>query len=333
MEASPSPFTLVSPRRAMRWLVSVAVIVGSIGFILFFVYRSFNAPPTSFPVNTPITIESGSSISQIVATLKQHNVVKSELLLYILLLTAYTPQDIKASTYVFDQPYNTRTIAHKLATGDYTSNLVRITHREGERVTELATVVATAIPTIATSTFIDVAISQEGYLFPETYFVPPHFTANDIVTTLHANYETFIVPYRDDIASSTLTESELITLASIVEREANSTTSMGMVAGILRNRLDLGMPLQADASIEYILDKPLNELVPSDLEIDSPYNTYLYRGLPPTPIGNPGADAILATLFPTTSPYLFYITGNDGNFYYAETYAEHQRNIARYLMN
>ena len=91
------------------------------------------------------------------------------------------------------------------------------------------------------------------------------------------------------------------------------------------------MALQTDASIEYVLDKPLNELVPSDLEIDSPYNTYQNPGLPPTPIGNPGLEAIKAVLYPTPSKYLFYITGNDGNFYYAKNFDQHRLNIARYL--
>ncbi len=104
-----------------------------------------------------------------------------------------------------------------------------------------------------------------------------------------------------------------------------------MVAGILQNRLTLGMPLQADASVEYILEKPLSELTPEDLKINSPYNTYLNDGLPPTPIGNPGINAILAVLSPTESDYLFYITGDDGKFYYAKTFDEHRVNIAKYL--
>ena len=91
------------------------------------------------------------------------------------------------------------------------------------------------------------------------------------------------------------------------------------------------MALQADASIEYVLGKPLGELTPEDLEIDTPYNTYLYRGLPPTPIGNPGLAAIRAVLEPTSSDYLFYITDSEGNFYYAETFDEHRANIAKYL--
>jgi UPF0755 protein len=111
---------------------------------------------------------------------------------------------------------------------------------------------------------------------------------------------------------------------------------MRTVAGIFLNRLSINMALQADASIEYVIDTPLGELAPGQLaselrELDSPYNTYLYPGLPPTPIGNPGENAIRAIADPLKSNYFYYITGDDGEFYYAETYDQHQTNIARHL--
>jgi UPF0755 protein len=128
-----------------------------------------------------------------------------------------------------------------------------------------------------------------------------------------------------------LSYDEILVLASILEREANSEASMKIVSGILQRRLAEGMPLQADASIEYVLNKPLKELTPDDLKIDSPYNTYTNRGLPPTPIGNPGRTAILAVLEPTDTEYIFYITDEEGEFHYAKTYDEHLDNIERYL--
>ncbi len=328
---TPSLFAVVSPRRALTLLLisSAIILITILGLLLWI--QSAKQPPADFPIAKPVVIEAGETVSGIVQSFKAANIVQSELLLYITLLTQYTPSDIKASTYVFDQPYDVFAIAEKLAEGDFTSNLVRLTHREGERVSILAESVHSALPAIATSTFIAEALPYEGTLFPETYFLPPHFTSQDVIQTLRDSYETFIAPYRATIASSSLTEADVVTLASIVEREADSEESMGMVAGILRNRLDIGMPLQADASMEYVLDKPLGALVPADLKIDSPYNTYLNKGLPPTPIGNPGAVAIQAVLEPIPSDYLFYITGNDGNFYYATSYEDHKRNIARYL--
>ena len=104
-----------------------------------------------------------------------------------------------------------------------------------------------------------------------------------------------------------------------------------MVSGILQNRLRIGMALQTDASIEYILHKPLKDLTAADLEIDSPYNTYSHNGLPPTPIGNPGLTAIKSVLEPTPSNYLYYITDTNGEFHYARTFEEHKTNISLYL--
>jgi len=215
--------------------------------------------------------------------------------------------------------------------GDYESTLVRITHIEGERVRQLAARLSETLPEFDAEAFVTLAEPHEGTLFPDTYLVPPTFTSDDVFTLLTETYRTTLAPHQAAIDSHPLSESDIITLASIVEREANDPDSKRMVAGILLSRISIGMPLQADASIEYTLNKPLSQLTPADLTIDTPYNTYLYRGLPPTPIGNPGLDAILAVLNPTESPYLFYITGNDGVFYYAETYTEHQRNIERYL--
>jgi UPF0755 protein len=331
MEGTPSPFTVVPPRRALKYLIAFLSFAGILAIALLFCLIRYSPAPATFPIGTPVTIEEGASISEIVNTLRDNGVVRSPFLLYTIILTKYAPKDIKASQYVFDKPYNVFEVADKLATGDFTSNLVRLTHREGERVTELAAAVHAALPTISEEAFVAAALPYEGTLFPETYFLPPHFTAEDVVKTLHDKYEEFVIPKRGTIAASGLTEDEVIVLASIIEREANDPESMGMVSGILQNRLRDGMPLQADASIEYVLDKPLEELTPEDLKVDSPYNTYLNKGLPPTAIGNPGAVAIDAVLEPTPSDYYFYITGNDGVFYYATNYTDHKRNIARYL--
>jgi UPF0755 protein len=138
-------------------------------------------------------------------------------------------------------------------------------------------------------------------------------------------------PLEERIKTSQYSQNEILTLASILEREANTPESKKIVSGILQNRLTINMPLQVDATMEYILNKPLQELAPEDLNIESPYNTYLNVGLPPTPIGNPGTESIEAVLEPIESEYLFYITGEDGNFYYSKTYEEHLENIEKYL--
>jgi UPF0755 protein len=215
--------------------------------------------------------------------------------------------------------------------GDFTSNLVRFTHREGERVTQIADTAEQILTSFDRTTFLRLAKPLEGKLFPDTYFIPPDFTAAQLVTTLQEAYEKNVAPLRPAMVLTEQTEEEVIILASIIEREANSPISMRLVSGILQNRLRLGMALQVDASIEYILNKPLKELTPLDLKIDSPYNTYSHNGLPPTAIGNPGLTAITSVLEPTVSDYLYYITGSNGDFHYAKTFEEHKVNVAKYL--
>jgi len=288
-------------------------------------------PPDKFPVGEQIEVTSGMSIKNISHLLQVRNVVRSNWLLNFILLTKYNPFDIKASTYVFSEPLDVFAVAKRLSEGDFNSNLIRFTHLEGERASHIVDTAEKLLVDFNKESFLTEATPLEGKLFPDTYFVPVNYSAHELIVSMLKNYEKNIAPLRDKISFSHFTEQEIITLASIVEREANSVESMHLVAGILLNRLDVGMPLQVDASMEYVLDKSLKELLPEDLEIDSPYNTYLYAGLPPTPIGNPGLSSILAVLDSTKSKYLYYITDEDGTFHYATSFEEHKNNIARYL--
>ena len=330
-----APQPTARPRR-YRWVALGVLVVG--GGILsgWFGYQQLNQPSSDFPVGEPITIEPGASVRDISAQLHAAGVVRSETLLYYTLVLAHDPTTLKASTYVFGEPLTTAAVASRLTEGDFDSTLVRFTHIEGERVSHLAERAAAQLPNFDPATFTTLATPHEGTLFPDTYFIPESFTAEELFALLRATYDSQLAPLQSQIEAHPLDEPEIITLASIIEREANSPESMRMVAGILLNRLEAGMPLQADATIEYVLDTPLNELPPGALATElreraSPYNTYLNSGLPPTPIGNPGLQAIEAVLEPTESSYWFYLTAPDGTFHYAETYEAHQRNVARYL--
>ena len=297
---------------------------------------TFNQPSRDFPVGQPIVIAEGMTVKDIAQTLAEQEVVKLESFFYVLLATLYEPSQIKASTYQFDTPITALEVAARLTRGEYTADLVRLTHFEGERVDQLAEQAAALLTDFDANEFVVLATPHEGKLYPETYFLPEKYTAEELVDLLLRTYSDKTEPLETAIAEYPLSELEVLTLASIIEREANSPESMQMVSGILQNRLAINMALQADASIEYVLDTPLGELPPGQLaielrELESPYNTYLNVGLPPTPIGNPGLDAIVAVLNPTPSRYLFYITSNDGDFYYAETLQEHNTNISRYL--
>lgn len=308
------------------FLVVTALLLG-----VFFLIKSSLQAPDDFPLGEPIVIESGATARDIAAILSEKRVVKSETLLYYTLLLFHDPADIKASTYIFPEPLPTYEIARRLNEGDFDTDLIRFTHIEGERANQIAKRAATILPAFNYERFIATAEPLEGKLFPETYFIPITFTDEDLLALLLETFETQIAPLQEQIAATPYSLNEIITLASIIEREANTLESKQLVASVLLNRMEIGMPLQADASIEYILDKPLSELTADDLKIDSLYNTYTHTGLPPTPIGNPGLEAITAVISPTSSPYFYYLTDEEGEFHFAETYNEHLTNIERYL--
>lgn len=309
-------------------LILFALLGGCVALLLVYLY---NQAPSDFVSPTSVTIEAGLTAKSITEKLEEANVVRSKHLLYFALTLLHDPTDIKASVFVFDTPLSTLQVASRLVAGDFDSDLVRFTHFEGERATHVANRAGEVLTNFDTEAFLALAVPLEGKLYPDTYFVPADFTAQQLVDLMLQTFNEETAPLQEKMSQSALSENEILTLASILEREANSPESMRIVSGILQGRMSAGMPLQADASVEYILDKPLKELTPDDLKVDSPYNTYLNRGLPPTPIGNPGIDAIMAVLEPTPSDYVFYITDNDGVFHYAKTYDEHLDNIERYL--
>lgn len=329
-----SLYTAPNKKKKLLKLALIAVLGTVLGLAIFYLHLvKINEPSNNFPVNQQIIIEQGTDIRAITEILEDNGVVRSKHLLYYFIVFLYDPTSIKASTYIFEEPISTLEVARRLAEGDFDTDLIRFTHFEGERFELLALRADNNLPNFNTDNFLRIAEEQqlEGKLFPDTYFIPITFNEEDLLELLTKTFENQIASLSDQIESQSLNLEEILILASIIEREANTPESMKLVSSVLQNRLEIGMALQADASIEYILDKPLTELTPEDLKIDSPYNTYLYTGLPPTPIGNPGLDSIMAVLEPTPSNYFYYITGNDGEFYFSETYTEHLNNIEKYL--
>lgn len=301
----------------------------AVAFVLSF--WSLTIAPSNFPVNQPIEIEPGLSAKAVTKDLKQLGLIKSELIFGSILIVLNEQTNIKASTYVFNSPISSFHLAKVVTDVAPPESLVSLTFPEGFSNAEFAKIASDTLRDFDSETFLELTEEQEGFLFPDTYLVPADYQAEELAHLLYTTFQQKTEPINEKLQSHRLTKDGLIILASIVEREANTIESMKTVAGIFDTRLNLGMPLQADASLEYVLNKPLNELTAADLEIDSPYNTYLHKGLTPTPIGNPGLDSIMAVLEPIYTDYLFYLTDKDGNFHYAETYQDHQRNIEQFL--
>ncbi len=307
------------------FLILLSILVCAL--IAFFLYRTLNTPPPSFPIDTDITISEGLTVSEITEILAQNHVVRSALYLYLILLYQYDDTYVQAGTYSFDTPLTVREVSNAITTGQYRSPLVSITFPEGFRARDIGQYTGDALKIDSPDTFIP----YEGHLFPDTYFISSKSTADELRTLLIKTSEDRLAPYSTDIEKSGFTKEQVLILASIIEREAKDNESKKIVSGILQNRLITGMPLQVDASFDYLIDKESAELTLDDLETDSPYNTYTHTGLPPTPISNPGIESIEAVLYPEKTKFLYYLTDSDGTFHYAKTFEEHKANKARYL--
>lgn len=176
------------------------------------------------------------------------------------------------------------------------------------------------------------AATLEGYLFPDTYRVFPDATPADVIKKLLDNFGTKVTPeIRERIQAKGMTIYSVVTLASIVEREVRKDEDRAMVADIFLRRLTIGMPLESDATVNYVTGKSALQPTLTDTEIESPYNTYRNKGLPPGPINNPGLSSITAVINPQPNSYLYFLTDSAGGVHFGTTYEQHLANKQQYL--
>jgi UPF0755 protein len=307
---------------AIAFLLAVSIVAG---------YELTIAPPGDFVPGSIVRITRGSALPEIAEELGAAHIIKHPTLLRAILKVTGEGDSVQTGLYEFDTPQNLLIVAYRIVLGSYGIAPVRITFVEGATVRQMAAQVAGSLVGISVEDFRAAAEGKEGYLFPDTYFFQPGVDAVTVVTTLRTNFDTRTASLAKDIEASGHSLSDIVTLASLVEKEARTSADKRIVAGILWNRLKLGMPLQVDAVFGYIFDRDTYSPSPRDLQVKSPYNTYIHTGLPPTPIDNPGLDSLEAALQPTKTSYLYYLTGNDGLMHYAATYAGHQANLRKYL--
>lgn len=180
---------------------------------------------------------------------------------------------------------------------------------------------------------IPVAYDMEGYLFPDTYNIFSDATADDVVYKMLSNFDKKVtLEMRQEVERKEKTLYEVITLASIIEKEVRSQEDMEIVSGIFHNRLEIGQPLQSCATLAYVLGENKARYTIEDTQVDSPYNTYQNSGLPPGPIANPGLRAIKAAIYPAETDYNFFLSASDtGETVFSRTLEEHNLNKAKYL--
>ncbi|TAJ14917.1 endolytic transglycosylase MltG [Patescibacteria group bacterium] len=288
-------------------------------------YVAFIAPPFSNPTKNLITVESGASVRSVANELQSLQIIRSTFV-FSSLITLFGNHGVIAGTYSVPTSENVVALAKRFASGDTRIQTIKVTIPEGSTSKEIALILSKKLSDFDSEKFISLSAPLEGKLFPDSYFFEIDVTPEEIVKTMTATYEKRIDALRSQMESFGKTEHEVLVMASILEREGRQSETRRMIADILWKRIARKMPLQVDAVFGYILGKSGYAPTLDDLKIDSPYNTYLNRDLPPTPIGNPGLSAIEDAMTPTKNPYFYYLTDSEGRIYYATTFAEHVAN-------
>lgn len=288
-----------------------------------FIYLS--SPVNSGQDNKVFVVNQGDGLSDIAKRLESNGFIRNQ---YIFIFHSYFSglrQKLQAGSFSLSPSDSTPQIVQKLTEAKRAEYWLKII--DGQRVDEINQKLGSAY----------FPKSEEGHIFPDSYLIPMEYSPAQILDLIETNFNKKVAQAKVGVTDTALTDNEILTLASLIEREARTLESKQMVSGILRNRLEISMALQVDASVQFARDsikKPSDYWQPvskSDLEIISPYNTYKNPGLPPSPICNPGYNSIYAAYHPIPSDYLYYITGNDNQMHYSKTYDEHMANIAKYL--
>lgn len=298
--------------------------------ILSIAWIFFTSPPLTFKSDSVVRIQRGEGIKAIANDLKEQNIIQSELFFVNTVILFNLESKIVAGEYIFKKPANIFEIISRVSKGEYGISIKRITLVEGLTVVEMASLFEEQFYNITKEEFIEKALEYEGYLFPETYFFLESVTVDEVIQKMRTTFDEKIAN-DSDILNSSESLKDIVIMASIIEKEASST-SMQEVSDILWHRIEIDMPLQVDAGFVYERGLHTFELSTEDLKEDSLYNTYTRRGLPPTPISNPGLQALKAAAFPNETKNLYFLTGYDGEMYYAQTLKQHNENKAKYLI-
>lgn len=287
--------------------------------------------PTDFPKGGIVSIAPGSSLQEVAKTLHEDGFIRSSAAFVTFVTIFGGEHSISSGDYYFAQPTPVFGVAWQISHGRHNLEPVKVTIPEGRNVREIGAILDERLPGFAVDQFVQLATQYEGYLFPETYFFYPKTDPANVLKEMRAMFKTKAEPELVAKKLGGRKAGDIIVMASLIEREARGDDDRSTIAGILYNRLSRGMPLQVDASVAFARGIPEGDIVKSDLSIDSPYNTYVYRGLPPGPISNPGLESIYAAENPTATEYLYYLHDRHGMIHYAKTYAEHQKNVYKYL--
>ncbi len=289
-----------------------------------------------------VTVPPNSSIEQVGKLLQQKGLIADRNVFALYAKFGPSHGQLKPGTYLLAPSQSLAVIADTIGSGKTATR--KVTFQEGLTIAEDAKkwqkaglgtsdqfIAASKLPGYQQAFLKNKPTSTglEGYLFPATYDILVTSSAQDQINAMLDSFATQVLPQLPPDVANTSKLNDIVTMASIVEKEANTTEDRKLVAGVFYNRLKAGMKLESDVTVNYATGKTQTD--PADLSVNSPYNTYKVSGLPIGPICNPGLDAILAATYPTQSDYLFFIADKSGQVHFAKTLAEHEENIKKYL--
>lgn len=330
-----------------------------------FFYLLFFMPSYTFPAEKIFEVQKGASLSEIAHSLHENNIIRAPSFFIFLVKAAGKERDVKAGLYYFEKPLSLTEVMFRLTVGNYEVEPFQSTIQEGATIFGMGLFFeekgmftakdfwriaglnadhygnGTDAYMIRDEEWVDfqevlsikpAGAGFEGFLFPDTYFFPPAIKPGSVIRAMLENFERKVTDEMHEEATRQKKDFyDILIMASIIEREAFDGEDGKIISGILWKRLRENYPLQVDAALSYITGRGSFQLTLDDLEIDSPYNVYARVGLPPTPISNPGIEAIEAALYPQESDYWYYLHDGGGKAYYAKTFEEHKSNKSRYL--
>lgn len=339
-------------------LVLLILVIAGGGY--FYVTSALKPVNPGSKLEKKVDIPIGSSVSEIATVLQQNGIIRNvEVFKYYVKLK--NEGGFKAGEYVLSPSMNVEEIINRLKTGKvFISAIVKMTIPEGTQLKEIADIMANAVkqkdaavinqlndrqfiqklmakyPDLLTNEILNSSVKYplEGYLFPATYsFYKPNPSVEEMVTAMLDKTRSVLSAYQSEIKQKKLSVHELLTMASLVEEEATAKTDRKKIASVFYNRIKIGMPLQTDPTVLYAEGKHKEKVFYKDLEVNSPYNTYLHTGLPPGPIANAGITSIEAALEPENTDYYYFLATPSGSIIFTKTLEEHNLEKTKYISN
>ena len=328
-------------------------IIGAISIILailisVFIFTQIGPYNKNNKKDIVVEIPQGATTSAISDILYKNKLIKNKLLFKISVKLSNQAQHFKAGKYLFNQTYSNKEIIDDISSGKIYNDGIKITIPEGSTSKEIISILIgkklgneESYENLISNPkeFYDKfkflkeedITSLEGFLYPSTYYFDENASEKEVLSEMLSQFnKVYTDKLRDRQKELKMTTEQVINLASIVEKEAVLDEDRPIIASVFYNRLKIGMPLQSDATIQYIFKERKKIVTYKDLEIDSPYNSYKNKGLPPTPIANPGIESIEATLYPEKTEYLYFVAKMDGGNNYSTNYEDHLKYVKEY---